>query len=250
MNDDEIVSHHTLPQADMYWSKDEDKGLNIVRETMSRNRFRAIKQSIHLSDNTQLNKDDKFSKLRPIFDTRNTTFLQFGVFDPNLSIDEEMVPYFGRHSCKMFIRGKPVRFGFKLWCLCSHDGYLYKFIPYGGKVQKNSGKYLSLKEKGFFDTGTVRDNRLANCPVETKKVMNKKQRGSYVSVFDPNLEVLVVQWNNNSVVTVTTNACSVLPLIQAKRYNRKQRKEEAVPQPNVISEYNKYMGGVDFTTMA
>lgn len=49
-------------------------------------------------------------------------------------IDEEMVPYFGRHSVKMYIKGKTIRFGFKLWCLCSSNGYLYKFIPYGEKT--------------------------------------------------------------------------------------------------------------------
>ncbi|KAK9730669.1 Transposase IS4 [Popillia japonica] len=27
---------------------------------------------------------------------------------------------------------KPVRFGFKIWCMCSSDGYLYKFMPYDG----------------------------------------------------------------------------------------------------------------------
>lgn len=43
-----------------------------------------------------------------------------------------MVPYFGKHSAKIFMKGKPVRFGFKLWCLCSSDGYLFRFIPYGG----------------------------------------------------------------------------------------------------------------------
>lgn len=50
----------------------------------------------------------------------------------NVSIDEQMVPYFGRHSAKMYVKGKPVRFGFKIWCMCSSDGYLYKFMPYGG----------------------------------------------------------------------------------------------------------------------
>lgn len=28
-----------------------------------------------------------------------------------LSVDEQMIPYFGRHSCKMYMKGKPVRFG-------------------------------------------------------------------------------------------------------------------------------------------
>jgi|UniRef100_A0A2S2R041 DNA excision repair protein ERCC-6 len=79
---------------------------------MSRNRFDSVKQNIHLSDNDQLDKNDRFSKLRPLFDLINKKNIQFGIFFHNLFIDEEMVPYFGRHSCKMYIKGKPIRFGF------------------------------------------------------------------------------------------------------------------------------------------
>lgn len=28
--------------------------------------------------------------------------------------------YFVRHPCKMFVRGKPIRFGYKLWCLSAN----------------------------------------------------------------------------------------------------------------------------------
>ncbi|KRZ50852.1 PiggyBac transposable element-derived protein 3 [Trichinella nativa] len=38
---------------------------------------------------------------------------QWGIFSEALSIDECMVPYYGHYSCKMFIKGKPIRFGFK-----------------------------------------------------------------------------------------------------------------------------------------
>ncbi|RZB70355.1 DDE Tnp 1 7 domain containing protein [Asbolus verrucosus] len=102
-----------------------------------------------------------------------------------------------------------------------------------------------LEEKGFFATGTVRENRTAKCPIEDNKAISKKERGSYSCAFDPNLEVLVVRWNDNSVVTVMTNMCEVLPVAQAKPYTRKEHKEVLMPQPRVIYDYNKYMGGVD-----
>jgi len=278
-----LSGYHTLPQSDMYWSKDEDKGVPIVRETMSRNKFRIIKQNIHLSNNSELDKTDKFAKLTPIFKLINQKFMQFGVFEHNLSIDEEMVPYFGRHSCKMFIRGKPVRFGFKLWCLCSYNGYLFKFIPYSGKskcekegtmlydslgtrvvmellsVIDNPQEYRiffdnffssyalfsTLKEQGFFATGTIRENRIAKCPLQATKIIGKQARGTYEFVYDSVLQTLVVRWNDNSVVTVITNTCTVLPIVSAKRYNRKEHKEVMIPQPNLVAEYNKFMGGVD-----
>ncbi|XP_022175761.1 piggyBac transposable element-derived protein 3-like [Myzus persicae] len=258
---------------------DEDKGIPLVRNSMSRNRFDSIKQNLHLSDNDQLDKNDRFSKLRPLFDLINEKNMQFGVFSHNLSIDEEMVPYFGRHSCKMFIKGKPIRFGFKLWCLCSSNGYLYKCIPYGGKTSTYNNElglganvvlellsvvqhpslhrvffdnffssyklFCLLKERGFYATGTIRENRTCNNTIETVKNLKKKDRGTYDFSFENNQKILLVRWNDNSVVTVVTNNSTIEPLVGAKRYNRKEKKAVSISQPKVIAEYNQHMGGVD-----
>ncbi|CAH1993758.1 unnamed protein product [Acanthoscelides obtectus] len=47
-----------------------------------------------------------------------------------------MVPYFGRHGCKQFIKGKPIRYGFKIWmdAISSSDcaGYCVWLEPYQG----------------------------------------------------------------------------------------------------------------------
>lgn len=74
-----LTGYHTLPATDMYWSKDLDKGVDLVRNCMSRNTFRSIKRNIHLSDNENLDTSDKFSKLRPIFELLNEKYIQFGV---------------------------------------------------------------------------------------------------------------------------------------------------------------------------
>lgn len=103
-----LTGYHTLPQVRLYWSRDSDKEVPLVRQTMSRNRFEEIKKYIHLSDNSQLDKNDKFSKLSPFFNSLNKQYMQFRVFSHKLSIDEQMVPNFERHSAKMFIRGKPI----------------------------------------------------------------------------------------------------------------------------------------------
>ena len=45
-----------------------------------------------------------------------------------------MVPYFGKHSAKMYIRGiKAIRFGYKLWSLCGNNGFPYQLNIYTGK---------------------------------------------------------------------------------------------------------------------
>ena len=100
---------------------------------MSRNHFRKIKSSLHVCGNDNLNLEDKWAKLRPLIQIVNDKLIQFGVFAEYLSIDEQMTPYFGQNSCKMFIRGKPIRFGHKNSVICSNDGYPFKLIPYQGK---------------------------------------------------------------------------------------------------------------------
>jgi DNA excision repair protein ERCC-6 len=44
-----------------------------------------------------------------------------------------MVPYFGRHGCKQYIQGKPIRFGYKFWRGATRQGYTFWFQPYQGK---------------------------------------------------------------------------------------------------------------------
>lgn len=124
--------YHNIPRATLYWSLDPAFGIPMIRQTMPRNMFTKLKANFHIANNDNLDISDKFAKVRPLFDMLNKRYIQFGVFVEHLSIDETMVPYFGRHSAKMFIRGKPIRFGYKLWALCSHDGYMFQFIPYSG----------------------------------------------------------------------------------------------------------------------
>ena len=96
-------SYNVRPQYTMYWTLSEDVNCPLITRIMSRNRFSVIKSFLHVCNNNELNNDDKWAKL--------------------LSIDEQMVPYFGRHSCKQFIRGKPIRFAFEHLihaCTCTH----------------------------------------------------------------------------------------------------------------------------------
>jgi len=41
----------------------------------------------------------------------NDSLVQFEIFHSKLSIKESMAPYYGYHSTKMFITGKPIPYG-------------------------------------------------------------------------------------------------------------------------------------------
>ncbi|XP_070203535.1 piggyBac transposable element-derived protein 3-like [Littorina saxatilis] len=64
----------------------------------------------------------------------------------HLSIDESMIPYYGGHGAKQFIRGKPIRFGYKTWVLATPLGYCVQFEPYQGANgrQANADEYPGI----------------------------------------------------------------------------------------------------------
>lgn len=55
-------------------------------------------------------------------------------------IDESMIPYYGKHYAKQYIRGKPIRFGFKNWALISANGCMGQFDIYMGKTAECTPK--------------------------------------------------------------------------------------------------------------
>ena len=115
-----------------FWSKSPDLECLIDASAMSRTRFQHIKSYFHAADNQNLS-EPKTAKMEPLYQILNEKFQRYGIFHENLRIDESMVPYFGRHSCKQFIRGKTIRFGYKIWMLASNIGLPYRVAIYQGK---------------------------------------------------------------------------------------------------------------------
>lgn len=259
-----------------YWSRSKDLECPLFAETMSRNRFLEIKKYFHAANNTNLSKN-KMAKVKPLYDILNEKLSQFGVIHEVLSIDESMTPYYGKHSCKQYIRGKPIRFGFKSWILASSTGMPYSVSIYEGKGSNQSSSkeplgtrvindcisvcshpenhhyyfdnfftsydiILNLKKKGIRATGTIRQNRMKNCPILSQNEMKKKARGYYDFRSDGDVEI--VTWNDNSVVSFCSNAEGVDPLGNAKR-RQKGKGTINVDQPHIVKEYNAGMGGVD-----
>ncbi len=103
------------PQEWMYWSKDESLGCSFISKIMSSKRFKEIKRFLHFSNNQVIDKKDKFFKIRRLVNLTKKSLGQFGVFSKFLSIDEQMILYTGCHSCKMYMKSKPIKFGYKSW---------------------------------------------------------------------------------------------------------------------------------------
>ena len=59
-----------LPRQPMYWEHNEDTH-NATVTLLLGNRFDKIMQNLHLADNSNLDKEDKFAKVRPLINKVN-----------------------------------------------------------------------------------------------------------------------------------------------------------------------------------
>ncbi|GBN82213.1 PiggyBac transposable element-derived protein 3 [Araneus ventricosus] len=284
--------YHILPREKMYWENAPDIGTTLVSQAMSRKRYFDIKKYLHFNDNTAID-SNRYYKVRPNYIFLNEALQQFGVFAEHLSIDERMVRYFGRHGCKMNMKGKPVKFGYKLWILSSFDGYPFYIIPYQGAQKENgSGNsserldkdmkskkekktlsqtvvenllsvvetpakhkiymdnfftsydlLVSLRDKRFFATGTVRENRMAKCPLKSSKILGKMDRGTSDRKFDTKNEIAAVRWNDNRVVSLINNFEDTRCFTKVER--RMKGGKQKVDVPSCVVSYNKYKNCVD-----
>ena len=79
------------------------------------------------------------------------------------------------------------------------------------------------------------------------KKMKKNEKGSFE--FRSEGKIQIIRWNDNSVVTIGSNAYDVQPIGSVKRWIKGEGKQN-IQQPAVIAAYNQGMGGVDLLDRA
>lgn len=275
-----ISGYNMVPRRRLYWSSEQDVRNDMIANAMSRNRFDDILANLHCADNTDLQPEDRFSKVRPLISSINANYMKHWPVSQNLSVDESMIPYYGHHGCKQHIHGKPIRFGFKIWSLnSSTDGYCCQFDPYQGAgsgirmqqlglggsvvvdlVSKLPVNHYHIYADNFFSslslvdhlsksgigyTGTIRENRTQKCPVMESKQLGKKTRGEFDFRQDTANNLILAKWHDNAVVSLVSNCHGVNPVGNATRWSAKDKKSISVTVPSMIQKYNKCMGGTD-----
>lgn len=280
-----LTGYLTPKYMRMFWEVKSDTHNELVASSMRRNRFFEIQQYLHLCDSTSLPINDKFAKVREYFTKLNTLFTENfkRAGSSHISIDETIVPYFGRHGTKQHIHGKPIRFGYKLWSAATRQGYLVNCEPYQGasgpvlmmqsdlglgaavilelhsRLPRELGPYnlyfdnfftglpllKYLREQNIGGTGTIRENRLENCNLPNSKDMKKEPRGKLYQKSSK--EIIAAKWHDNSIVAIASNCHALEPITKVDRigFVDKKRAKIQVDCPSIIKMYNKYMGGVD-----
>ncbi|XP_043470937.1 piggyBac transposable element-derived protein 3-like [Leptopilina heterotoma] len=116
-----------------YWSTDPYLSSQIVSSAMSRDKFESIKSKVKYSKLKDNHPNDRGWRVRAVMKLFQKNILLFGYFRTALSIDEMMVKSYARTVLKQFIKGKPIRFGLKIFSLCTSDGFVLYFDLYCGK---------------------------------------------------------------------------------------------------------------------
>ena len=229
---------------------------------MRRNRFEQILRLLHFCDNSTFDpaSKDKCWKITPIVTEIKSRFKLYALLTPICSVDESMIKYCGKYGqlIKQHMPQKPIRFGYKVWCLNLSGGYLYTFDVYQGAGSRNKfsdeftvgasvvislvdtlpdGNYRVycenyfttaemldyLAKRGVGVTGTVKANMTKKCPLIDKKAMRKeKKRGYMESYIDSSNHIIMVRWNDNSQVTEASSFEGLTPKWSVKRWSQKK----------------------------
>ena len=151
-----LMGINNLPNMKLYWSNDMVFQNTFISSIMSRNRFLQFFYNLHLANNSLEPKKGsrEYSK---IYKVKNFTEILRRNFQKNHSfgryelIEENMIKFKGWSSHKQYLPLKPIKRGYKVWCLCDPiTGYLFNFQIYLGKEEIN-GKETSLGECVVFD---------------------------------------------------------------------------------------------------
>ena len=268
--------------VDKYWSRKTLYHGLWARAILPRIRFRALMAVLHVVDPATEAPGDKLRKVESLIDYFKSRCLSLYQPRQNLAVDERMVKSRHRSGIRQYIRDKPTKYGIKLWVLAdSSNGYTMDFNVYIGKaagrdVSENGLGYdvvmtlikpflnqgyrlfvenfytsvtlfKDLFAQGVAATGTVMDTR-RDFPAglkNSKEWAKGKNRGDMRWERDP--PCLALQWVDNKVVSLLTTIDNANDQVLVKRKKRTGGvwHTKVVPQPQVISNYNKYMNAVD-----
>ncbi|XP_047116201.1 piggyBac transposable element-derived protein 3-like [Schistocerca piceifrons] len=98
------MSIYRLPSSRMYWKT--TTRIPAVADVMSRNRWEQLKSGLHFNDNETIDQADTLYKIRPFLEPLVENFRRIPMSE-KLSVDEQMIPFKGRHTLKNYVKNKP-----------------------------------------------------------------------------------------------------------------------------------------------
>ncbi|KAI4477629.1 hypothetical protein M0802_014674 [Mischocyttarus mexicanus] len=280
-----ILNMGTLPIPDMkyYWTKDHTGNISFFRNTFRRERFFQIFWMLHLNENVSINTNvtTRIQKVSSFMDYIDSKFQGYFTPDREISIDESVVKFKGRISFITYNPKKPTKWGIRIYVLSdARTGYIYAMLPYYGRVSTDSlirpdlpvssrivlqlyhrllnanseakgyhiftDRYFTgiplaqeLLKLNCYLTGTIKTNR-KYIPVVIKKPAVTKNN---TSTAHRSGDILLLAWKDKRIVTILSSYDTSGTTTIQRRMKDSSTVKTIIP--NVITNYNMNMGGVD-----
>lgn len=85
--------------------------------------------------------------------------------------------------------------------------------------------------------------------MKTEKELKKEGRGASDAVTEMKTGVNLIRWMDKKAINFISTYKSIEPRGTALRWNTEEKKNTEVERPDVVAEYNRFMGGVDLADM-
>lgn len=227
---------------------------------------------------------DKIWKVAPLINAVRAGCLS-NPCDKQVSMNKQMITFWGHAATRKFVRGKPNPCGLKNFVVCPSDGLPLDFFLYegkgdsvlpnnelnypkldiGGKVivrlTQNLPKGISilmdryftsidlldeLHLRGFPGTGTLQKDRIPACaPLYSDAELREGGRGYFCQVVREDGQMCIIKWFDNKPVILASTIHDANPTDVCKRWSKKEKSYINVVRPNVIKTYHSAMGDVD-----
>lgn len=119
----------------------------IFRATMSRNRMKYLLRFLRfdgLATRPERRASDKLAPIREIHDIFAANCKKAYNPNPDVCVDEQLVPFRGRCPFRVYMKSKPDKYGIKVWALCdSTNTYCWNLQVYAGMTNN-----IPEKEQG------------------------------------------------------------------------------------------------------
>lgn len=260
------------PVVDKYYTRKPIFSTPGFANLIPLSRLKLGNRFLHFADNaTSTNRPKKLQKIWPIIDYLSKRFVDVYTPSKEVSVDESLLLWKGRLSFMQFIRINRARFGIKSYILSeAKSGYIWKLIVYVGNeiglmnrttyghgtnvvltimdglLDKGYAVYtdnfyyspelaLALNVRKTDLVGTVRSGRKG---LPKNVVKTKLEKGESVVSIESKSRVMYVKWADKREV-------SLLSTCHEHNYKEVTRRGKAVTVPEIVNDYNIFMGGVD-----
>lgn len=124
------------------------RGMPLFKACMSKRRFSHLLRMIRFDDRDTRSvrrARDKLAPIRDLFDLFVKNLKKSYLPGPNVTVDEQLVPFYGRCAFKQYIPSKPDKYGLKIFWVCdSKTWYPLNASVYLGRERSGSARRVNI----------------------------------------------------------------------------------------------------------